>query len=364
MNKIKIALFGYGVVGSGVKTIIDSIKDKYNLELYKVFDIIEKKDCLGELLETDENKIIENKEIDIIIECLGGDTKAYEIIKKALMKHKHVITSNKETVSKHLKEYLKLSQENGVFFLFEASVCGTIPIISNIENIIKFDEIREIKGIANGTCNYILSRIQLDGLSFDEALKEAQEKGLCEKDPLADLKGLDMVRKGIILSSLAYQRFVDEREAPCFGIEALNNEILSSIKEEDRVLRFGLISKLNQDSLSLMVIPLLYNRKSLNSNLVGANNSVSLSCKYEGTLSFIGLGASSIPTASAIISDLIKILDKVSVNYGIRDEELKVVPDFNGRYLVFDKDNNKYILTRPSQEELMKYPFVSLIMED
>ena len=195
---MNIAIFGLGTIGSGVYELVE----KLNSDIYvkKIFDKPEKKEIYGDLYEGDVDKIVNDPSIDLIVETLGGKDLAYEVITKALKNKKHVVTANKEVASWNFKEFNDLAKENGVMFLFEASVGGGVPIIKGISNVAKRDNVNGILGVINGTCNFILTQIQLYSSTFDESIQDAISLGYAEKDPSSDLLGLDMVRK--ILTAL------------------------------------------------------------------------------------------------------------------------------------------------------------------
>ena len=166
-----------------------------------------------------------DKSIDVVVETLGGKDLAYEVITKALKSKKHVITANKEVASWHFKEFLDLAKENNVMFLFEASVGGGVPIIKGISNVSKRDEINSIMGIINGTCNFILTQMQLYNSTFSDSINEAIRLGYAEKDPSSDLLGLDMIRKIAILTMLGTNKIVDLNQISHMGIENINRVV-------------------------------------------------------------------------------------------------------------------------------------------
>jgi len=223
---VNIAVMGYGVVGSGVVEVIRknsvSISKKAGQEIRvkKILDIRDFPDSPErDLFTKNPDEIFDDPSIGIVVETIGGIGAAYEFTKKALSKGKNVVTSNKELVATHGPELLKLAKENGVNYLFEASVGGGIPIIRPLNRCLAANEIHSIIGILNGTTNYILTQMKRQGKNFDEALKEAQQKGYAEADPTADIEGHDACRKIAILSSIAYNEFVDYKKIHTEGIK-------------------------------------------------------------------------------------------------------------------------------------------------
>lgn len=329
---MKIGICGYGVIGSGVKKLIDEKhQNNEDLEVIKVFDKPFKKDELKELYVNDYKEITENKDIDIVVEAMGGDKFPYEIIKDALKNKKHVVTSNKEVVSLHLDEFNSLAKENNVYFMFEASVGGGIPIINSLIQNRKVNEINHIYGILNGTTNFILTKIE-EGLSFDDALKEAQRLGFAEADPTADLEGLDMVRKISILSDIAYNTFIDVNKVEHRGIKGITKEFIEKANKNGLVLKFICESKIKDNYVSLIVEPVLFKKDNIISNTKNEFNCVIFEGKSNDKLAFVGKGAGSLPTASAILSDIYLIKDN-NANY----------LDLSKKVVYCEKNDNDYL---------------------
>ena len=218
---MNIAILGYGTVGSGVVEVINTNKasiDKRAGHEINIKHVLDLRKFPGELIEdvlTDDfNDIINDKEVDIVVEVMGGLEPAYSFVKASLENGKSVVTSNKELVAKYGASLLKLAKENSVNFLFEASVGGGIPIIRPLNESLTADEIYEITGILNGTTNFILTKMEQEGRPFEDVLKEAQDLGYAERNPEADIEGHDACRKIAILSSLAFGRQVNFEEIP------------------------------------------------------------------------------------------------------------------------------------------------------
>ena len=351
-----IALLGFGTVGKGV---FELLKDRRDVSITRVLDLPTKKEELGSLYSTKE-EILQDENISTIIECMGGDTLAYEIIKEGLTRGKNVITSNKETVSLHLEEYLSLAQEHHCCFRFEASVGGGIPLLDPAYQISCFDQVDKIEGILNGTTNFILSKMQKENLSFQESLKLAQEKGFAERDPSADLQGLDMVRKGVILSSLCYHKEIHNEDVIHFGIEHIDLDIIHDIQKRGKVLRFLMLSSY-QEKLSLQVIPALLSPSHPLSQIQEEYNGVTLYCKNNSLVTLSGKGAGRYPTASAILQDLNHILEGAAPFRREKVSLLKNEVDLSGDYYVYDGKESK-ILSSPSFNTLSSYPFVAKIL--
>jgi homoserine dehydrogenase len=344
----RIGLLGCGTVGSGVKELIEKNSDKYSL--IKVFDMPSKKEMLGKLYASSYENVCTSPYIDTVIECLGGDEIAYPAIKMALENSKNVITSNKETVSLHLQEYLSLAKKNYVSFRFEAAVGGGIPLLDTVLKISDFDELVGFEGILNGTTNYIITKMFDEDMDFEEALSLAQSKGFAEKDPTADLLGLDMVRKGKILSELGYHIKVDQSQIPNRGIASLNKNIVREIKKMGKYLKF--VVKSSYDSaLHLEITPILID---LSSPLVAVKNefnAVYLHYKNNDDIVLSGKGAGKIPTAGAIMQDLTLISqDKGFINLSFK--EVNNVITQNKKYFVVDNDNYEVVDKLDNKEYL------------
>jgi homoserine dehydrogenase len=360
---VNIALFGYGTIGSGVFELVNKLDDKFKIKY--VFDYEEKRNILGNVLETNLDKILNDEEVDIVIEVLGGVGLADKVIKEALRNGKHVITANKQVTSLNLDEYINLARENDVMFLFEASVGGGIPIIKEVCNCCKYDNINEIYGIMNGTTNYILTQIQANDTNLSDAVLMAQMLGYAERDPSADLLGLDMVAKISILTMLATNKKVDKNLINTMGITNLNKEFLDFVKEEELCLKIIAEAIKIDDFYHIDIIPVILNRDSLLAQTNNAYNSIIVECESNGRLMFNGLGAGKLATASAIISDIFNIYENRNyVNYkcsgNLKIDNNKLLRN----YFVLD-DNNKVIyIENVTLEEIKKYKFYALDRRD
>ncbi len=332
---MRVGILGYGNVGSGVKEVIDTVKDKYAIEIVKIFDRPEKKAILKDLYCESVDDIIYDNSVNVIIEVLGGDEFAYQAIKKALLNKKHVITSNKEVVSRHLNEFVTLAHINNVMFLFEAAVGGGIPIVHSLMQNVKINNVNHIYGILNGTTNFIITQME-NGLSFDEALLKAQQNGFTEADPSADLEGFDLIRKIAILSDIAYNTFVDISNIPHIKISSITKEIIEKADFYGYKVKYLAESYRDTDEIYLTVEPVLIDKNNPLVNVRYEYNAVTFTGDMNGTLQFYGLGAGKLPTASAIISDLMKIIEN----------EITFDSYFNNRFniLEYDKREESYFV--------------------
>ena len=305
---MKIAILGYGTVGKGVFQIAQKNND---LEVVKILERKEKFDNnYLELFTNDLDDIINDQTIETVVEVLGGYDFAKGCIEKCLMAGKNVVTANKEVIAIDIEKLLKLAQKNNVSLAYEASVGGGIPIIKNLKEIKKVNNITKITGILNGTTNYILTKM-FEGLSFDEALLDAKQKGFAEADPTADLEGYDMMRKIAILADLAFDTFVDIKLIPQLGIKGITKEIVEEAKANNQVIKFVSEATLMGSKLNIEVKPKYFADNHFFASVNNEFNAVILETNPNDTLIFIGKGAGSLPTASAIVADIIDIKDNL-----------------------------------------------------
>ncbi|MCX8132277.1 MAG: homoserine dehydrogenase [Clostridia bacterium] len=312
---VYIGILGYGVVGSGVAEVIrknsSSIKVRAGEEIKvkKILDIRDFSDSPDkDVLTKNSDDIFSDDSISIVVETIGGARIAYDFTKKALQAGKSVVTSNKELVATHGPELLKLARENNVSYLFEASVGGGIPIIRPLNRCLAANEISGIIGILNGTTNYILTQMKRDGKNFAEALKEAQEKGYAEADPTADIEGHDACRKIAILSSIAYNEFVDYKDIYTEGITRISLEDMHYAEAMNSAIKLIGMSKRIDGKVFARVSPALVSKTSPLSNVEDVFNAIVVKGNAIGDAMFYGRGAGKLPTASAVVADVIDIV--------------------------------------------------------
>lgn len=309
----KIALMGYGTIGSGVVELLTEnarrIADSAGEEV-RIVKILDVRDFPGDehsdIIVHDFEAIENDPEISIVVETIGGVGLAYEFTKRSLLAGKSVITSNKELVATKGFELVTIAKEKNVNYLFEASVGGGIPIIRPITQCLAANTIDEIYGILNGTTNYILTQMMYGRASFDEALKEAQEKGFAERRPIADISGADACRKICILSDLSFGRHIDPDKIFTEGIDKISMddikyaEVLGyKIKLLARAMRTG------EDTITAFVAPHLVGKESMLAGVDGVMNGIVVRGNALGEVMFYGQGAGKRPTASAVVADII-----------------------------------------------------------
>lgn len=313
---IKLGLLGLGTVGQGVYEIIHAQKSDYFIEgSVSVKKVLVRNLSLNRDINiektsiTDQfNDILNDDEITTVISVMGGYEPEYTYIKQALEHGKNVVTANKAVMAAHMNELLKLANEHNVSLLFEASVGGGIPIINSLSEMIKINRIDEILGILNGTTNFILSKMASEQADFSEILKQAQDQGFAEADPTADIEGYDVLRKIIILASMAFKTMIPEENVHLRGI---SNVTLNDIKMAEYYgyhIKYMGKAVLTDEGYTLSVTPVLINKNSVISNVNEEYNIVLVNGNIIGELCFMGKGAGKDATANAVVSDLLKIL--------------------------------------------------------
>jgi homoserine dehydrogenase len=309
---INIGVLGYGTVGSGVVEVLNTNQDSINKRANEEINIkyvLDLRDFPGDPIQDkivhDFDVIAGDDDVKIIVEVMGGVEPAYTFVKRALLAGKSVCTSNKELVAKHGSELLQIAREKNINFLFEASVGGGIPIIRPLNSSLTADEIDEITGILNGTTNYILSKMAHEGLDFDSVLKDAQEKGYAERNPEADVEGYDACRKIAILSSLAFGNQVDYEDIYTEGITKITAEDIKYAKHMGMAIKLLASSKRVGDSFYAMVAPFLINTEHPLYSVNNVFNGIFAHGNVLGDVMFYGSGAGKLPTASAVVADVV-----------------------------------------------------------
>ncbi len=318
---INISVLGYGTVGSGVVEVLntnqESISKRAGQEI-NVKYVLDLRDFPGDPIQekiVHDYKVIANDpDVKIVVETMGGIHPAYEFVKEALENGKSVCTSNKELVAKHGAELLEIARSKKVNFLFEASVGGGIPIIRPLNQSLTADEIEEITGILNGTTNYILTKMSNEGLDFDTVLKDAQEKGYAERNPEADVEGYDACRKIAILTSLAYGMQVDYEDIYTEGITKITDTDFKYAKKLDAVIKIFGVSKKDGDKVYAMVAPMMINADNPLYSVNDVFNGIFVRGNLLGDVMFYGKGAGKLPTASAVVADVVDAAKHLGTN--------------------------------------------------
>lgn len=309
---IQVAVMGYGTVGSGVVEVIEKNKEEINKksnEALNIKYILDLRDFPGDPYEDkivpDVEVILNDPEVQIICETMGGLKPAYEFTKRALMSGKSVCTSNKELVATHGPELIQIAHEHICNYLFEASVGGGIPIIRPLNYSLTAEKIDAISGILNGTTNYILTKMEREGAAFEEVLKEAQEKGYAERNPEADIEGYDACRKIAILSSLMCGKNVRYQDIYTEGITKITADDFKYAKVMDCTIKLLGLAKEENGGLYAMVSPFLISKSHPLSMVNDVFNAVCVHGNMLGDSMYYGRGAGKLPTASAVVSDVV-----------------------------------------------------------
>lgn len=349
----EIAVLGYGTVGSGVYEVLNTnresidknadeeIRIKYVLDLRDFPD-----DSVQKFIVHDFNIILNDDNIKVIAEVMGGIEPAYTFVKSALLKGKSVVTSNKELVAKHGAELLKIAGENNINFLFEASVGGGIPIIRPLNQSLTADKIYEITGILNGTTNYMLTKMTKDGLEYDEILKDAQNKGYAERNPAADVEGFDACRKIAILLSLAAGKQADFEDIYTEGITNISKTDIDYAKKMNKSIKLLAVSKITDKGVWARVSPVIIGEDNPLSMVNDVFNAIMIKGNVIGDVMFYGKGAGKLPTASAVVADIVDAVKNLNKNImtAWSPEKLDIIN-------IDDVETNKFIRVEYNNKE-------------
>ena len=346
---VNIAILGYGTVGSGVVEVLrtnqESIDNKAgeHINLKYVLDLREfPGDYIENILVHDYDVILKDEDVKVVVEVMGGVNPAYSFVKSALLAGKSVCTSNKELVAKHGAELLSIAAEHNINFLFEASVGGGIPIIRPLNSSLTADVILEISGILNGTTNYMLTKMSREGLNYGDVLKEAQAKGYAELHPEADVEGWDACRKIAILTSLASGNQVDFKDIYTEGITKITTNDFAYAKKAGYTIKLLAMSKEVDGKYFAMVTPCMINDQNPLYFVNDVFNGILVHGNTLGNTMYYGAGAGKLPTASAVVSDIIdcvKHLGKTVFCFWDKEElTLSSMDDSVKRFFVRVKD--------------------------
>lgn len=343
---IQIAVLGYGTIGSGVAEVLkvnkESITKRVGDEI-SIKYILDLREFPGDPMEgkiVHDYAVIKNDpEIAIVVEAMGGVEPAYTFAKQALESGKHFATSNKALIAEKGAELIRIAKEKNVNCMFEASVGGGIPIIRPLNSCLTADVIEEVSGILNGTTNYMMTKMSSEGSEFEDVLKDAQQKGYAEADPTADVEGYDACRKIAILSSLAYERYFDFEDIYTEGITKITPEDMEYAEELGMTIKLlGTSRKIGDDSFYAMVAPFLVGQTSPLYSVNDVFNAVFVHGNVLGDAMFYGSGAGKLPTASAVVADVVdeaKHLHRnIMTNWSSRPLKLMTMDEVEGRFFV------------------------------
>ena len=327
---VNVAILGFGVVGSGAAEVLTDNRRVIEKNLGKtvavkrILDLREFPDSpFGPLVTHDFNDIVNDPDISIVAEMMGGSHPAYDFTKACLEAGKSVVTSNKEVVANFGAELLELAAKNGVRYLFEASVGGGIPIIRPMVNDLASNEILSVNGILNGTTNYILTKMLDEGAAYADVLKDAQDKGYAERNPAADVEGLDAARKIVILAALSFGKLLDPNKIHCEGITKISAEDAAYAKDNGYAVKLIGHTELVDGKVLAMVSPRLIPCSNPLAGVSDVFNGILVDANMLGECMFYGKGAGKLPTASAVVADIIDIVAHMGQD-GVRAPKFEV----------------------------------------
>ncbi len=362
---IKVAVMGFGTIGSGVVEVLSINRESIAKRVGDTIDVkyvLDLRDFEGHPIQKkivhDYRTIVEDKEVSIVVETMGGVEPAYTFVKAMLEAGKHVTTSNKALVAEKGAELLEIAKAHQVNFQFEASVGGGIPIIRPLKNCLTADVIEEITGIINGTTNYMLTEMSEKGVDFDDVLKDAQAKGYAEKDPTADVEGYDAGRKIAILTSLVAGQQVDFEDIHTEGISHITSTDIKYAKSMGRAIKLLATSKHVGDGYAAMVAPFLLNPEHPLFSVNGVFNAIFVKGNVLGDAMFYGSGAGKLPTASAVVADIVEMAKHMDKHIPIewRREKLELIDykDFDNRFFVRVNESEETVKAVFGEVEFVK----------
>ncbi|MCR4605541.1 MAG: homoserine dehydrogenase [Eubacterium sp.] len=352
----KIAILGYGTIGSGVAKVIKENKNIVSgnagddIEVVKILDLRDFPGDENEKLVThDYEEIVSDPEIDIVVETMGGTKPAFDFVKRALLAGKSVCTSNKALVADHGTELIQIAKDKNVKFYFEASVGGGIPILRPLRTCIVADEVESIRGILNGTTNFILTKMDRDGASYEDVLKEAQKLGYAEADPTADVEGHDTCRKIAILTALAYGAQVDFQDIDTKGISDITSEDMAYAKKLGRQIKLLGLSRRENGKLYALVSPYMLDESDALYSVSGVFNAITVKGNMLGDVMFYGQGAGKEATASAVVTDIIETVkkrgQKLDINWSADKLTVESSDKLSDRFFVRVKESDADVIT-------------------
>ena len=355
-EKVKLGLIGLGTVGTGVVKVL---KDYDNIEIKKIAvkNINKKRDIENlapSILTTDPFEIVNDPEIDIVVEVIGGTDPAFELLKTAINNKKHIVTANKELLAKKGQELFNFANEKNVTILYEAAIAGGIPIIMPIKTTLAGNKIHKIEAILNGTTNYILTKMEKDNVSYEEVLKEAQKLGYAETDPTGDVEGFDSAYKIATLATIALNQRVDINKIYKEGITKISANDMQFAKELGYKIKLIALAKLTDDNKAdVRVHPMLVPQKDCLASINGVTNSVVLEGFPVGRVMFAGPGAGMFPTASSVLGDILAIVSGIGsdnllpfmkCNHTKNAQQISIEQTTNRYYISITANNNPGVI--------------------
>ena len=374
-KKLTIGMFGFGVVGQGLYDIIKTKNLNLEIKKFVIKNADKQRSLPAELFTTDPDAILNDSEINTVVELIDDADAAFEITKKALTSGKNVVSANKKMIATHLQELTEIQNEYGTSLLYEGAVCGSIPIIRNLEEYYDNELLHAVSGIFNGSSNYILSKIFNENQSYDAALKKAQELGFAETDPTLDVGGFDPKYKLTIVASHAYGLFVNPDTILNLGIDKLSNADIRYAREKNLKIKLIPFAKeISNSEVVLYVLPRFINKDNILFNVENENNGVLVKAAFADEQFFYGKGAGGHPTGSAVLSDITalrydyryeykKHLDSQQVNYSTnfdlkvyfryQDENTLENIEFKSILERFYGEDSKYVIGYINLQEII-----------
>lgn len=365
-NSVSIGLLGLGVVGSGVIKIIEEYQDDLvhqlgcgvNVKAVLVRDLEKARqvDIDETILTTNPDDVLKNPEIDVIVEVIGGVEKARQYILEAFAAKKHIITANKDLIALHGPELEAAAHENGCDLFYEASVGGGIPLLRGLTEGLVSDRIQQVMGIVNGTTNYILTKMDNEGASYESALQEAQELGFAESDPTADVEGLDAARKMVILARLAFLTDVKLDDVEVNGITKVSQADLKYVKQLGYVMKLIGFANHSDQHVEISVQPTLLSEEHPLASVKDEYNAVYIKGESVGETMFYGPGAGSLPTATAVMSDVVAVIKNMRL--GVNGKKY-VKPRFKKTITPTDQRYSQYYVRLHVKDEVGAFAVIS-----
>lgn len=346
-QELKIGLFGFGVVGSGLYEVLQqSPTAKASIKRICVRDTTKMRSIDSDIFCSDPQGILEDPDINLVVELIDDADAAYSIVKSALENGKSVVSGNKKMLAEHLPEFIEMQRHSSVGLLYDASACGSIPVIRNLEEYYDNDLLKSVTGILNGSSNYILSKMHNEGFGYDDALKQAQDLGFAESNPSLDVEGLDALSKLVIITVHAFGLFVEQDEIFHFGISKISMQDMQFAREKGRKIKLvAQVKKTDQGTLALSVIPRMVTPDKYIYNVEDEFNGVVIKGAFYDKQFMFGRGAGGYPTGSAVLSDI----TARGYNYRYEYKKMKLK---NG--LKFSNDNPVNIYLRFEDEAVLE----------
>ena len=353
-DKTKIGLFGYGCVGQGLHDVLNNSKG-FTSEISKIVvkDKTKKRRLNPEAFVYDKNEILLDKEVNLVVELIDDSEAAYHIVKQALINGKDVVSANKKLIAENYEELVNLQEKHNVALLYEASCCGSIPIIRNLEEYYDNELLNSVSGIFNGSSNYILSKVINDGQDYDQALAQAQALGFAESDPTLDVGGYDAKYKLVIISGHAYGVFIKPEQVFNYGIQNLKPEDIEFAKKNNyKIKLIATVQKIDDNKIAAFVIPQFVDADNLLYNVENEFNGVTVEAAFSEKQLFIGKGAGGHPTGSAVLSDISANSYNYKYEYKKSKQKGKYIFSNNVKVEVYARFNSEKAISKLKFENI------------